>query len=471
MCYIIIDQGSSSTKAFLLDNKGQILKSKKIKCVIDRPKLFHVEINPFFILKDIKTLFFEMLSFAGHRQVNNAGMAIQRSTFLFWEKDTCHPVTTALSWQDSRAHKIANTFEKYKKKIWDITGAPLSPHFGGPKFLHMIKNDKELKRRIENNELYFGPLSAFITHVITGNAAIDESIACRTLLFNIKKNNWSMFCLKLFNVKKDCLPPIVPTKHNFGNIYKTKIPLSIVMGDQQASLIGQSGIIPNKIGISLGTSGSVQYSLGTKLMQNSRLISSILFSNKKYQTFMIEGTINACNSLFHHLEKVLNISHDKMNWETRVNKKETDGVFIPGFNGLSSPYWKTGFDDLYVNLDKDPDNIIRAAMESIGYLINDILECLKSTGIQIPKILMASGGISRPVLLQFIADVTNYKIGYLSIKDQTAIGIFRLLKGQVFEEDSKKNIKKVFYSKPSILMKNKKEIWREALVKNNLRDF
>ena len=186
---------------------------------------------------------------------------------------------------------------------------------------------------------------------------------------------------------------------------------------------------------------------------------------------MIEGTINACNSLFHHLEKVLNIPHDKMNWETRVNKKNTDGVFIPGFNGLSSPYWKTGFDDLYVNLDKDPDNIIRAAMESIGYLINDILECLKSTGIQIPKILMASGGISRPVLLQFIADVTNYKIGYLSIKDQTAIGIFRLLKGQVFEEDSKKNIKKVFYSKPSISMKNKKAIWREALVRNNLRDF
>ena len=63
----------------------------------------------------------------------------------------------------------------------------LSAHFGGPKFIHTIENNKSLLNGIKNNTLFFGPLSAFITHSITGKPAVDESIACRTLMYNLRR--------------------------------------------------------------------------------------------------------------------------------------------------------------------------------------------------------------------------------------------------------------------------------------------
>jgi len=242
MNYIVIDQGTSSTKAFLFNAHGQFLHTNKIKHALYRPKQFHVESDPSIILNAIKLLFQEMVRTSGKTKIHRAGLAVQRSTFLFWEKKTCKPVTPALSWQDSRAYGIAEEFKEFGEKLWEITGAPLSAHFGGPKSLHLIRKDQALKRRINNGDLYFGPLSAFLSQAITGLPGIDDSIACRSLFYNISKRKWSAFALDLFQVPQTCLPPLVPIKKNYGTLFETDIPLSIIIGDQQAALIGQGGL-------------------------------------------------------------------------------------------------------------------------------------------------------------------------------------------------------------------------------------
>ena len=104
---------------------------------------------------------------ANNKNIHGLGFAFQRSTFLFWEKSTCMPVTPAISWQDSRATVILDKFKKYEEKVWEITGAPLSAHFGGPKYYHMVQNNRSLKKKAENGEVYFGPLSAFIVHALS----------------------------------------------------------------------------------------------------------------------------------------------------------------------------------------------------------------------------------------------------------------------------------------------------------------
>ena len=242
MNYIVIDQGTSSTKAFLFNAHGQFLHSNKIKHELYRPKQFHVESDPSIILNAIKLLFQEMVQKSGKTEIHRAGLAVQRSTFLFWEKKTCKPVTPALSWQDSRAYGIAKEFKEFGGKLWEITGTPLSAHFGGPKFLHLIRKDQSLKRRVNNGDLYFGPLSAFLSQAITGLPGIDDSIACRSLFYNISKREWSAFALDLFQVPQTCLPPLVPIKKNYRTLFETDIPLSIIIGDQQAALIGQGGL-------------------------------------------------------------------------------------------------------------------------------------------------------------------------------------------------------------------------------------
>ena len=166
MNYIVIDQGTSSTKAFLFNAHGQFLHTNKIKHALYRPKKFHVESDPSIILNAIKLLFQEMVRTSGKTKIHRVGLAVQRSTFLFWEKKTCKPVTPALSWQDSRAYGVAEEFKEFEGKLWETTGTPLSAHFGGPKFLHMIRKDQALKRRINNGDLYFGPPECFS---FTGN--------------------------------------------------------------------------------------------------------------------------------------------------------------------------------------------------------------------------------------------------------------------------------------------------------------
>ena len=145
----------------------------------------------------------------------------------------------------------------------------------------MVQNNKTLKKKAKSGEVYFGPLSAFIVHAITGHAAIDESIAGRTLMYDLHSGGWSQFTLDLFDVPIDCLPPIKPVKYEYGNFLNSEIPLLAVIGDQQSALIGQSGLKKYTIGANFGTSASIQYNVGSKPVVTPGLISSILFSNQK----------------------------------------------------------------------------------------------------------------------------------------------------------------------------------------------
>ncbi|MAI85962.1 MAG: hypothetical protein CMF99_02095 [Candidatus Marinimicrobia bacterium] len=462
MNYIVIDQGTSSTKAFLFNSKGQIIHNAKIKHILKNPKKFYFESDPIEILNSIEILFGEMVIKSGNTPIKSAGLTIQRSTFMFWDKKTKQPFTPAISWQDSRASSSMKNTLKHKAKLWQITGTPLSPHFGAPKFLHFVNNNLQIKKLIKDEKLFFGPLSSFLTHSMTDNVGIDNSIACRTILFNINKNKWSKFALNLFGVPESCLPQIVPIKHNYGTIFNSNIELKVVMGDQQAAFIGNNGLQQNILAANYGTSASIQLNVGPSPKIIKGLISSILFSNSKEKVFMVEGTINSCNSLFYYLEKKFNIDHELMNWNERVKNIKTDGIFIPGFSGIASPYWKTGFEDILIDLDDDMNQTIRAAMESIGFLTYDILSFFKKNKFNVSNDLIVSGGAARPSLLQFIADITRKNIQLTKLKDKTAYGVLKILSNQ-FDQTSKVRLNEKIIFSPKDKNKSKVEKWHKSI--------
>lgn len=469
--YLIVDQGTSSTKAFLFDSDGQIAHTNRIRHTLLHPAPKHVESDPMNILHACSTLISDALEYvkkSGGR-ITSIGFAVQRSTFLFWDKETLVPFTPAISWQDTRAWKEAEEFSLYSERIWEITGAPLSSHFGAPKFLHLSDKDSSLKERIENETVWFGPLSAFLTHALTGICSIDESIACRTLLFDIHTSDWSSELLDLFQIPKHCLPPISPTVDNFGVVQfdDTEIPLNCVIGDQQAALIGQGGAEAETLAMNFGTSGSVQLNTGQNVQTTQGLLSSVLFSCKRNRLFMLEGTINACNSLFYQLEKDLNIPHKKMLWHDRCTNTNTEGVFISGVSGLAAPHWKDRFSSIEIGLnDSSNDERIRAGMESIGFLVHDIFSVMRALLTKTSPLITASGGGARPPLLQFVADMIRINIGHTTMKDRTALGVYRLLR---YNEEGKfpsVNIEcdLVFQPKMTSELQDKKlATWNKAL--------
>ncbi|MEE9573137.1 MAG: FGGY family carbohydrate kinase [Candidatus Neomarinimicrobiota bacterium] len=471
--YLVLDQGTSSSKIFLFDNEQNIVFSDRERHRLHRPQEHHVESNPIDILNACSKLITSAISYAKSKNSNivSMGMAVQRSTFLFWDKQHLKHYTQAISWQDSRAQKESEAFTKYAIKIKEITGVPLSAHFGAPKYIHFTKHDSVLKRKTENNKLWFGPLSAYLTHSFTSIPAVDESIAGRSLLMNLGEIVWDEELCSLFGIPTACLPPLKPTVHDFGSVEidDVQIPLNCVIGDQQAALVGQGGSTPGSLAMNFGTSGSVQYNTGTEPRRVPRLLSNVLYSTASTRNYLLEGTISACSSLFYWLEGELNIPHNKMFWDKRCENTSTQGVLIPGFVGLAAPYWIDGFEAVYHNLDGTSNNeIIRAGMETIGFLVHDIFKSIASKTKLNQKLITVSGGSARDPLLQFISDLLQIKIGHTALKDRTALGVYKLLRlrDDKFNADESVECDKIFSPKmDSLLRKEKLQNWRIALKK------
>ncbi len=429
---LVIDQGTSATKVFLFNSTNHVVFKAHEKHTLKNPKPGHVEGDALAIAHCCLKLIHEAIAFAKYKNIiiSSAGIALQRSTFLFWDRKTIKPLTPALSWQDGRAAEIVEKFHSNSKSIFKISGAPLNPHFGGPKFLHLLNHSALLKNKVEKGSAVFGTISAFLTHYLTGNCLIDETIASRFTMMNLDTCQWDKDLLNLFSVPNSCLPKIVSSDYNFGHIKYNgySIPLKIVIGDQQAALIGQGGYSTGSVAMNFGTSGSVQINAGKHSAYVNGLISSVLFSKPSHRQYLLEGTINACNSLFYSLEDELNISHKEMQWHRRCAETETRGVYVPSVTGIAAPYWTDQFKNISEGYgDNLPNEIIRAGMESIGFLVNDIWTLAKTHLSILPRAVMASGGGGRPPLLQFISDLTGLTINHGIMKDRTALGVHSLL--------------------------------------------
>ena len=429
--YLVLDQGTSSTKAFLFDENLDIPFKDHIKHSLEYPADHQVQSDALEIARACKELIKKALNYTQRvgGNISSAGLAVQRSTFLFWDKQTKNPLTAAISWQDDRAQDIVADMANESDRIFNITGTPFSPHFGGAKFLHFTKNDPILKKSVLTQNTCFGPLSTFLTHYLTNTLVIDYSIACRTQLLDLNNLKWSNDLCKLFHFPNESLLPLCNNVQSFGKMTLDgmTVPLNVVIGDQQAALLGQGGWDSGSIALNFGTSGSVCVNTGKNPVIVPNLLSSVLTADQENMLFMLEGTINECNSLFYRLEKELYIDHKEMVWHERCMDESTNGIFIPGVTGIAAPYWKSGLGTVKIDLENAKnDEIIRAAMESIGFLVHDIIKQMDLKDA-LPDMLTASGGGARAPLLQFIADMLLITVGHISLKDRTAIGVLQLL--------------------------------------------
>ena len=460
--YLVIDQGTSSTKGFLFKKNGEIFYEEKIKHRLHYISKDHIECDANEILNVCKTLISNLASLANN-SILSMGLSVQRSTFLFWDRKNIKPVTMALSWQDSSSKNIVEKIMEHSDWVYKKTGLPLSPHFGGPKYQKMITDDPTLYKKIQNGELIFGSLSSYITHALTQTASIDHSIASRTLLLNVNSCDWSQECLDLFKIPKSCLPQLMPTRAEYGRVLQYDFNLNCVVGDQQGALIGQNGLSKNSIGMNFGTSASILNNTGNYPKIINGLVTSVLFSDPFKKVYVIEGTINACNSLFYYLEDILNIRHKKMVWDERCKNQRTEGIFISGFSGVAAPYWLSGFEDIYHKINKNnKDEIIRSAMESIGFLVNDIMKMLDHNDPTISSFITASGGGARGSLLQFISDISGETIRRPKIRDKTAIGVFRILSGN-YENTANEKVDLFKPEMDQIQASKKIKLWRKII--------
>ncbi len=461
---VAIDQGSSATKVLAFDQQAGCAYRSSRSLNIERPQPTHVEQNPLDVLAETRKALEDVLTaiYAEGHKVSAIGLACQRSSFLLWDRSNGKPFTPIISWQDLRAKHLCETLRSHRNEVYQKTGLPLTGHYGGPKFLWLIQNIPEAREWIKRKETTFSPWVSFLLYHLTQEriGATDESIAGRSLLFNIGEKRWDPDLLHLFQIPGSLLPEVLPTCHPYGH-YSFRgefLPLLCLIGDHQGALLGLGGFEKGQCGINYGTSAGVLVNIGSAPAMVEGLLTNVGYSNATETIYVAEGTVNAVGSLFEWFEQEKGIPNASRDWEKRMASSSEGWYMIPGMYGIAAPYWKETAVTEFVGRGDGPSKEVqlRAGMESIAFLISDILSRIQRLpDLRINRI-MASGGAARSPLLQFQADLLGEPVHHASMSDATGLGCAFLTGLSIgFWKDLKEiqsliREEKVFYPKISV---------------------
>ena len=429
--YIIaIDQGSSSSKVLAIDRDGHLAYRSSRSLGVDRPWPDHVEQDPIHVVEETRAALEEVIASVdadGH-EILAMGLACQRSSFLLWDRRSGKAFTPIITWQDLRAKGLCETYTMSRETIYQKTGLPLTGHYGGPKFAWLVKNVPMGSTWANKPETVFSPLSSFLLWHLTDEkvCAVDESIAGRTLFFNIHNRCWDKELLNLFNIREQILPEIHPTGDLYGHYKNARknIPILCSLGDHQGALLGLGGLRKGQCALNYGTSAGFLGNIGSTPHIVPGLLTNIAYSTNREAHYTAEGTVNAVGSLFEWFESDRKLTGASKRWEEMMASSSQGGYMLPGMYGIAAPYWKETVPTRFKGRGEipSPGVQLRLGMESIAFLVADILDRLKRIpGLKIHEVTAAGGAARRP-LLQFQADVLGLPVLHSSITDATALG-------------------------------------------------
>ena len=484
---VAIDQGTTSSRVILFDIKGNIKFVHQQEFKQYFPKNGWVEHDPNEIWKTILSSLKKIIHKAKklNGKILSIGITNQRETTVIWNKKNGKPVYNAIVWQDRRTQEFCNSLKKnkFEEKIRKKTGLFIDPYFSATKIKWILNNVKKSKLLLKNNDLLFGTIDTFLIWKLTnGKHHLTETTnASRTMIFNINTNKWDDEILKKLKIPKKILPKVKNSADNFGITNKIvvgkEIPISAVLGDQQAAAVGQACFEKGSIKSTYGTGAFVIMNTGhKKINSKNKLLTTICYTLNGKNTYALEGSIFIAGAGVQWLRDKIKLINNAYETEkiAKSKKNNEDLYVVPAFSGLGAPYWRPNARGLITGLTRNTDwkSLVRAVVESVAYQSFDLFESMRKDGLK-PKIIKVDGGmIANNWFSQFLSDIINIKVIRPKILETTALGTALLAGYQIGEFKSLNEIKfkwkknRIF--KPKLtksLRNNLLQGWRQAIRK------
>ena len=453
---VAIDQGTTSTRSILFDTKGNIKFISQLEFKQYFPKNGWVEHNPneiwLTVLKTLKRVVNKASKLKG--KIISIGITNQRETTILWNKKTGKPIYNAIVWQDRRTQNYCKNLKerKYENIFRKKTGLFIDPYFSATKIKWILENVKKSKRLLKSNDLLFGTVDTFLIWKLTkGKEHLTEATnASRTMLFNINNNKWDNEILKKLNIPKNILPEVKNSADNFGITNKLvlgkEIPISAVLGDQQAAAVGQACFEKGSIKSTYGTGAFVIINTGSKkIYSNNKLLTTICYRLNGKNTYALEGSIFIAGAGVQWLRDKLKLINNAYETEKIAkSKSNNEGVYlVPAFSGMGAPYWRPDVRGLITGLTRNSDwkNLVRAVVESVAYQSYDLFNSMKRDGLK-PRIIKVDGGmVANNWFSQFLSDIINLNVARPKVLETTALGAAFFAGYQVGEFNSLNEIK------------------------------
>ena len=484
---VAIDQGTTSTRVILFDTFGNVRFTSQQEFRQYFPKNGWVEHNPNEIWKTTLNSLKKIIQKANklNGKILSIGITNQRETTVIWNKKNGKAIYNAIVWQDRRTQQYCENLKKnnFENKIRNKTGLFIDPYFSATKIKWILNNVKNSKKLLKSNSLIFGTIDTFLIWKLTkGQKHLTETTnASRTMLFNINTNKWDKDILKKLNIPYKILPEVKNSADNFGSTNKKvvgkEIPISAVLGDQQAAVVGQSCFQKGSIKSTYGTGAFVIMNTGSKkILSKNKLLTTICYTLKGKNTYALEGSIFIAGAGVQWLrDKIKLINNAYETEKIAKSKKNNNGVYVvPAFSGIGAPYWRSDARGLITGLTRDSDwkSVVRAVIESVAYQSYDLFDSMKKDGLK-PKVIKVDGGmVANNWFTQFLSDIINLKVVRPKVLETTALGAALLAGYQIGEFKSLNEIhikwKKDRVFSPKLnksLRNNLLQGWKQAIRK------
>ena len=450
MKYIIaLDQGTTSSRALLINEVGKLIdvKQKEFKQIF--PKQGWVEHDPIEILNTQLEVFKELISTISLSDIISIGITNQRETTVIWDKETGKPLYNAVVWQDKRTSGICDQMKKDGLESYtrENTGLVIDSYFSATKIKWIIENVEGVKTKINENKVLFGTIDTWLIYNMTSfkNHVTDYTNASRTMIYNIKNLEWDDKLCDYLKIPKSILPEVINSSSDFGNFSYNgfEIPIHGVAGDQQAALFGQSCFEDGMVKNTYGTGCFLLMNTGKnfKLSENG-LITTLACSFDDKVNYALEGSVFIAGAAIQWLRDSLKVIGKASETEKIAQSIEKlhDIYVVPAFAGLGAPYWDMYSRGAIFGLTRDTgvDHIIKATLESLAYQTKDIIDVMeKDSGIKLKSLKVDGGACMNNYLMQFQSDLLDCEVLRPEIIETTAMGAGYLagLQSNIWDKD------------------------------------
>ena len=430
-----LDQGTSSSRAIIFNQKSEICMVAQKEFNQIYPKAGWVEHNPMEIWETQTQVAKEAMRKMGisHHNIAAIGITNQRETTLIWEKETGKPIMNAIVWQDRRTASLCDEIKQrgLEEIIIQKSGLVVDAYFSATKIAWILDHIEGARERANRGELLFGTIDTFLIWHLSGQKAFvtDVTNASRTLLFNIHTQSFDDELLAIFDIPKSMLPEVVQScgivahTQEFGG----RIPISGVIGDQQAATFGnacmQKGMIKNTYGTGCFTVMNTQ-----KLITSTHQLLCIpTWSIDDKVNYGLEGSVFMGGATVQWLRDNLGLIQQASDIEHLAKTvKSSDGVYlVPAFVGLGAPHWDQYATGLLIGMSRSTNrgHIAKAVLESIAFQVADLITAMRQDSQVEISMLRADGGACvNDLLMQFQANILGIAVQRPKCLETTALG-------------------------------------------------
>lgn len=434
-----IDEGTTSTRAMIIDHRGKQIASSQKEIPQYFPQPGWVEHDADEIWHAVQTTVATTFINSGIRpdQIAGIGITNQRETTVIWDKKTGHPICNAIVWQSRQTTALAEKLKKdgYSEIIREKTGLIIDPYFSATKIRWILDHVDGAQERAEKGELLFGTVDSWLLWKLTDGAVhvTDYTNASRTMLYNIHDLKWDDDILHLLNIPKAMLPEVKSNSEIYGytkpyTFFGGKVPISGMAGDQQAALFGQLALKPGMVKNTYGTGSFIVMNTGNKpTNSNSNLLTTIAYGLNGKVNYALEGSVFVSGSAIQWLRDSMKMIKTAPESEVAAlkSKSENEVYVVPAFTGLGAPYWDSEARGAIFGVTRGTNNydFIKATLQSLAYQTKDVVDTMQvDSGIKIPTLRVDGGASNNNYLMQFQADILGTRIERAKVAETTGMG-------------------------------------------------